>query len=105
MNIKYNSELKASLPKVLINAAGDNALTSFINQDVLIKKEAADALRDAVMKTSIGTPELFEQTVDAIRSSSEAGLRTTFLIAALTMFMAFILILTIPVIPMDAGAE
>jgi MFS family permease len=105
MNIKYNSALTVSLPKVLTSAADYNALASLINQDVLIKKEAADALRDAIMKTSNGTPELFEQTVDAIRSSSEAGLRATFRIAAITMFLAFILILTIPVIPMDRGAE
>jgi len=105
MNMKYTSALKASLPTALTNATADNALTSLINQDVLIKKEAADALRDAIMKTSSGTPELFEQTVDAIRSSSEAGLKTTFFIAGLTMFLAFILILTIPVIPMDRGAE
>jgi MFS family permease len=105
MNIKYNSALTASLPRALANTAGDNTLTPLINQDVLIKKEAADALRDAIMRTSNGTLELFDQTVDAIRSSSEAGLRTTFRIAALTMFLAFILILTIPVIPMDRGAE
>ena len=105
MNIKYNSALQASLPEAITNAAGDNDVTPFINQDVLIKKEAADALRDAIMKTGNGTPELFEQTVDAIRASSEAGLRTTFLIAGLTMFLAFILILTIPVIPMDREGE
>ena len=90
---------------MLASAAEYNVLTSFINQDVLIKKEAADALRDAILKTSNGTPELFEQTVDAIRSSSEVGLRSTFRIAAITMFLAFILILTIPVIPMDRGSE
>jgi MFS family permease len=105
MNMKYTSTLKALLPSALANAAEDKALASLINRDVLMKKEAADALRDAIMKTSNGTPALFEQTVDAIRSSSEAGLKTTFFIAGLTMFLAFILILTIPVIPMDRGAE
>lgn len=105
MNIKYNSALKESLPGALTSVTGNDALDSLINQDVLIKKEAADALRDAIMKSGNGSPQLFEQTVDAIRSSSEAGLKTTFLIAGLTMFLAFILILTIPVIPMDRGAE
>ena len=105
MNMKYNSALTASLPKAVADAAGDNALTPLINQDVLIKKEAADGLRDAIMKTTNGTPELFTQTVEAIRSSSEAGLKTTFLIAGITMFLAFILIITIPVIPMERGAE
>ncbi len=105
MNIKYNSALKASLPEALTNIADDKDLIPLINQDVLIKKEAADDLRNAIIKTSPGSPELFEQTVNAIRASSEIGLRTTFRIAALTMFLAFLLILTIPVIPMDRGAE
>jgi MFS family permease len=105
MNMKYNSALKAMLPETLANVAGDKTLAPLINQDVLIKKEAADALRNAIMKKTNGRPELFEQTVNAIRSSSEAGLRATFRIAAITMFLAFLLILTIPVIPMDRGSE
>jgi MFS family permease len=105
MNIKYKNALKVSMPEALTNVVGDNDWIPLINQDVLIKKEAADALRSAIIKTSNGNPLLFEQTVNAIRSSSEAGLRATFRIAAITMFLAFLLILTIPVIPMERGVE
>jgi hypothetical protein len=35
----------------------------------------------------------------------ESGLRMVFIIAAITGIMAFLLILTIPEIPMDRGAE
>jgi MFS family permease len=105
MNIKYNSALKASLPAALTNIADNDAVIQLANRDVLMKKEAADALRNAIMKMNNGSPELFEQTRNAIRASSEVGLRATFLIAAITMFMAFLLILTIPVIPMDRGVE
>lgn len=105
MNITYNNALKASLPEKLTGDGGESAIAPLINQDVLIKKDAAEALRDAIVKSGSGDQALYEQTVNAILTSSEAGLRVTFLIAAITMFMAFVLILTIPVIPMERGAE
>jgi MFS family permease len=103
MNIQYNSALKTLLPEALTNAADKDAVLRLANPDILLKKEAADKLRTAIIKMSNGSPELFEQTRNAIRSSSEVGLRMTFRIAAITMFLAFLLILTIPVIPMDMG--
>ena len=37
--------------------------------------------------------------------SMESGLRIVFIIAAVAMFLAFLLILTIPVIPIDKPVE
>jgi len=46
-------------------------------------------------------PAFFEQVVQAIRSSLEAGLRGVFIIGALTMVVSFLLILTIPEIELE----
>jgi hypothetical protein len=41
--------------------------------------------------------QLFEQTVEAIRHSLVSGLRSIFWISAITMFLAFLLICTLPI--------
>ena len=63
------------------------------------------ALREALTQRGADGPALFEQTVQAIRKSMEAGLRTVFFIAAITMLLAFLLILTIPEISLEPPAE
>jgi MFS family permease len=99
MNIQFSNTLKTLLPKALIEAP-KNATS-----DVLMNQAAADKLRNELDKISNSGPELYDQTISAIKTSSEAGLKTTFRIAAITMLLAFILILTIPVIPLDRAPE
>ena len=48
---------------------------------------------------------LFQQTVEAIRNSMEAGLRVVFLLGAVTMLISFLLIATVPEVSMDAVIE
>jgi hypothetical protein len=48
---------------------------------------------------------LFRQTVEAIRTSLEAGLRVVFLLGAVTMLISFLLITTVPEVSMDAVVE
>ena len=43
----------------------------------------------------------FKQTVKAIRTFMEAGLRVVFLLGSVTMLISFLLILTIPEVSMD----
>jgi hypothetical protein len=45
---------------------------------------------------------LLSRTVEAIRTSMEAGVRSIFLIAAITMLLSFLLILTVPEISLDS---
>ena len=55
---------------------------------------------------ALGADEtLYNQTVRAIRSSLRSGLKTVFLIGAITMLAAFCIILTIPEISMDADVR
>jgi MFS family permease len=101
MNIRYNSVLKASLPAEISQAADDSTRASLGDPKVLLNKEAMSELRDTLAKAGGNNGDLFNQTIEAIRSSMESGLRTVFNIAAITMIAAFLLILTIPVIPLD----
>ena len=48
-----------------------------------------------------GGQDLFPQTVQAIRTSMEAGLRSVFWISAITMLLAFLIISTVPEVPLD----
>jgi MFS family permease len=105
MNIKYKSMLKATLPEALTQVASDATMTSLGDPRVLLSAPAMKELRDTLGKTEGDGQALFEQTIQAIRTSLEAGLRMVFVISALTMVLAFLLILTIPVVPMDRPAE
>lgn len=105
MNMRYNSALKASLPGAIVKTASDATIRSLGDPKVLLLGPAMQELRETLTKASSNGEALFEQTVDAIRTSMESGLRIVFIIAAVAMFMAFLLILTIPVIPIDKPVE
>jgi MFS family permease len=98
MNIRYNSALKASLPVVLTQVADEATLASIGNPRVLLSEPDMNALKSTLLKMNNGQA-LFDQTVGAIRSSMEAGLRLVFIIGAATMLLAFLFIITIPKIP------
>lgn len=100
MNMQYNSTLKASLPAELTRIADDATMTSLGNPRVLLSEPAMKALQEMLGKRE-GGQRLFEQTVQAIRVSMEAGLKAVFIIGALTMVLAFLLICTVPEIPME----
>ena len=61
-------------------------------------------LEDKFVKMGSGGQALFQETVAALRTSLEAGLRSVFWIGALTMLASFLLIITIPEIPIGAEA-
>lgn len=105
MNMRYSSALKASLPGAIAQTASDATMRSLGDPRVLLSGPAMRELRETLTKASSNGEALFEQTVDAIRTSMESGLRIVFIIAAVAMFMAFLLILTIPIIPIDTPVE
>jgi MFS family permease len=105
MNIRYNNALKESLPPALTQAASDATMQSLGDPRVLLSEPAMRSLRVTLATTGSDGGALFQQTVAAIRASMESGLRRVFVIAAVTMLLAFLLILTIPVIPLDRPVE
>ncbi|HTY62378.1 MAG TPA: MFS transporter [Acidobacteriota bacterium] len=105
MNIRYTNALRGSLPPAITQTAGETTMKSLGDPRVLLSESAMHSLRVTLTKTDSGGDALFQQTVDAIRASMESGLRIVFVIAAVTMLLAFLLILTIPVIPLDPPGE
>jgi MFS family permease len=105
MNIKYNSTLKATLPAALRQSANDATMKSLGDPKVLLSESAMTELRETLEKTGGEGKQLFEQTVHAIRTSMEAGLRTVFVISGIAMLLAFLLIVTIPEISLEAPVE
>jgi MFS family permease len=105
MNIKYNSTLKATLPAALTQSANEATMKSLGDPKVLLSEPAMAALRETLEKTGGNGQKLFEQTVYSIRTSMEAGLRTVFVVSAIAMLLAFLLVVTIPEISIEAPVE
>lgn len=99
MNTTYAKVLDASLPAGLEEVVGEETLASLGNPRVLLSPEAMAGLEAAFNNAGNPDSALFEQTVAAIRTALESGLRTVFWIGAVTMAFCFLLILTIPEIP------
>ncbi|MDR1727786.1 MAG: MFS transporter [Acidobacteriota bacterium] len=107
----YEKELTASLPAEL--KTGD-FLTTVGDSKVLLNQEALEALEaDFAAK---GDAALFPKTVQAIRDAMAAGVRSVFMVCAVTMLIAFLLICTLsekpptfdlgePTEPSDAAGE
>jgi MFS family permease len=102
MNATYGKKLAESLPVGLREVADEGMIASLGNSRVLLSAPAMAELEATFTKLGSEGPQLFRQTVQAIRTSMEAGLRSVFLVAAIAMLLSFLLICTVPEIPMDA---
>lgn len=103
LNTTYTKVLHASLPPKLEGVVGEATMVSLGNPRALLSPEAMAALEASFRNVGDPNPALFEQTVAAIRAALEGGLRTVFWIGAVTMVLSFLLILTIPEIPIGGG--
>jgi hypothetical protein len=101
LNATYARELAARLPSTLGDSLNQVTLISISNPRVLLSAEAMAELRDTFDGIGAQGPALFDQVVQAVRSSLEAGLRGVFIIGAVTMLASFLLILTIPEIELE----
>jgi MFS family permease len=105
MNMKYNSTLLATLPAEVSQSANQDLMATLGKSDVLLSKPAMDSLRATLTKDSRNGEKLVDQTVSAIRSSMEAGLKAIYIIGAIAMLMTFLIICTIPSISIDTPVE
>jgi len=106
MNAVYARNLAANkLPPTLRNFLDPAALASLNNPRVLLSADAMSELQRVFDGIGGQGKLLFEQTIQAIRTSLEAGLRSIFLIGAVTMLLSFLLILTIPEIDLDGQVQ
>jgi hypothetical protein len=81
--------------------ADKSALASIGDPKALLSPKGMAALKATFDNAGKEGEVLFNQTVVSIRTSLEAGLQSVFLLGAITMLMAFLLILTVPEISMD----
>jgi MFS family permease len=101
LNATYSRELVARLPSALGQSLDRTTLASISNPRVLLSASAFAELQNNFSKMGDQGPAFFEQVVQAIRSSLEAGLRGVYIIGAVTMLVSFLLILTIPEIELE----
>ena len=94
MNASYAKTLAASLPAGLVEAQDEATMNSLGDPKVLLSQPAMAALEENFRKA--GREALFPQTIQAIRTSMEAGLRSVFWVSAITMLLAFLIISTVP---------
>ncbi|MDR0842862.1 MAG: MFS transporter [Acidobacteriota bacterium] len=91
MNSTYREALTASLPEVLKDGDFQKSVG---DPKVLLNPEELKVLEaDFAAK---GRTEYFPQTVETIRDSMAAGVRSVFWVSAVTMLVAFLLICTLP---------
>jgi len=96
MNVTYAKTLKASLPEGLSRIADESTIASLGDSRVLLSEPAMEALKKSFLEKGSEGEALLVPTVQAIRISMEAGLRSVFWIGAVTMLIAFLIISTIP---------
>jgi MFS family permease len=101
MNATYAGKLAASLPAELKQVADGATMATIGNSRVLLSKPAMAELEATFDRMGSNGPALFRKTVQAILISLEAGLRSIFWIAAIAMLLSFLLICTVPEIPLD----
>jgi MFS family permease len=105
MNVAYAKKLDAALPSGLSQFADKATMTTLGDPRALLSPAAMKALETTFGEEGSSGKVLFRQTVEAIRTSMEAGLRAVFLLGAVTMLISFLLILTVPEVSMDAVVE
>lgn len=105
MNSSYNKALQSSLPAELHQFADKATVQSLGDPKALLSPTAMKALEETFRRAGDESGALFGRTVEAIRSSIMTGLGSVFLLGAVTMLIAFLLILTVPEISMDAVVE
>jgi hypothetical protein len=104
MNVSYAAKLEATLPGELHQFADARTIAAIGDPKALLSPKAMAELETMFHKAGKGR-ELFGKTVEAIRTSMEAGLRSVFTFGAATMLLSFFLILTVPEVSMDTVVE
>jgi len=104
-NMAYAKKLEASLPGELHRVVDNATMAALGDPKALLSPTAMKTLETTFQKAGSTGPELFRQTVEAIRTAMEAGIKSVFLLGAVTMLISFLLILAVPEVSMDAVVE
>jgi MFS family permease len=105
MNATYAKTLAASLPDGLRQLTDEATFDSLGDSQVLLSERKMAELENTFNKMGREGEVLFRKTVQAIRTSMEAGLRSVFWVGAITMLISFLLIITVPNVPIDTEVQ
>jgi MFS family permease len=105
MNVSYGKKLEATLPAELRQFADKATLTALGDPKALLSPTAKNELKAKLSKAGANGDELFTRTLQSVRASMEAGLRSVFLLGAVMMLISFLLILRVPEVSMDDVVE
>ena len=101
-NASYTNALARSLPEGLSDVVDEQTMSILDDPQVLLSESAMKNLSEAFQDINGDGPQLFQQTVDAIRYSLEACLRSIFWLGSFTSLLAFLIICTVPAKPENA---
>ena len=101
----YTRTLATTLPEELKDIIDAGTMDSLIDSQVLLSKPDMAALENTFKELGSKGEALLQPTIDALRNSMEASIKNVFLISALTTLCAFLLILTIPEVPIGSKEE
>ena len=93
------------MPAELHQFADAKTMTALGDPKALLSPRAMKELEATFDNARGNGKELFKKTVEAIRTSMAAGVRSVFIFGAAMMLISFLLILTVPEVSMDAVVE
>jgi hypothetical protein len=96
MNVSYTNALSKSLPEGLSDIVDEKTMKALDDPQVLLSESALENLKKAFQEKGVNAPQLFEQTVEAIRHSLTSGLRNIFWVGSIMMIVSFLIICTVP---------
>ena len=102
MNAGYVQTLAATLPEGLGRVADAETMAGLTDSQVLLSQERMGELEQRFRGLGGEGAGLFAPTVEAIRAAMQAGLKRVFWLGAFTMLAAFLIILTIPEVPIGS---
>jgi MFS family permease len=105
MNVSYTKTLESTLPGELHQFLDKTTIAALDDPKALLSPTEMKKLEAAFNKSGNAGKKIFEQTIEAIRTSTLNAVRSVFLLGAVMMVIAFLLILTVPEISMDAIVE
>jgi MFS family permease len=105
MNVSYQRTMESRLPNELHSIADKETINSLGDPKALLSPKAMKALEEKFASYGSNGKALFKPTIEAIHHSMLAGVKSVFIFGAVTMLIAFLLILTVPEVSMDAVVE
>ncbi len=103
-DVAYAKNLEKFLPPEVKKMSEKGEVKGLQDSGVLLSETSMKELEKSFQSGESGGQELFRKTVQAIRDSLAAGLRSAFWVGAVTMLVSFLLILTLPEVSLDPGA-